>query len=216
MPVITQIPFDVKSISLSVERDAARSKGIHLSSIIKDRLITAGIERKVKGKQFTPEEQHLLYERGFLWERMVKEFCDTEEWIRRNTEEAAGSHFAAGVAELPSALIRPGECQLDGIFMTPDAINPQEFHVEEWKATAMRYRGFDIQVRRPEWLWQACSYAAIFGMTKAIFRVWHVSDNVINPISVQWTEEEVRQNWQNIKDHWQHMQERRILVRSAP
>jgi hypothetical protein len=180
-----------------------------LSTIIKDRLITAGIERATKGKPFTKEEQHLLFERGFLWERMVKEFCETEDWIKLQIEQSASHHFAAGVLELPqNSLLRPGECQLDGIYMTPDAIHITDFRVEEWKATAMRAKNFDIEQRRPEWLWQAAAYANIFGMTKAMFRIWHVSENVISSLLVEWEKDEVVEEWRRIKDHYQTMKER--------
>lgn len=212
MPTCTPVSFNPLSISMSVERDAKRSPGIHLSSIIKDMLITAGVERKVKGRALTREEQHLIFQRGFLWERMVAEFVETEEWLKREVEGAASRHLTAGVAELPSTLVRPGECALDGIYMTPDALNMTEYAIEEWKATAMRFRGFSIEERRPEWLWQAGAYAAIFGMTKTIIRVWHVSDNVLNSLLFTWTPEEIRENWSRIKGHYEYMQERQRLT----
>lgn len=208
MPKLTTVPFKAESINLSVERDAKRSKGIHLSTIIKDRLITAGVGRKTVGREFTKEEQHLIFQRGFLWERMVKEFCDHENWLRRQIEESASKHLALGQAELPSDLIRPGECMLDGIYMTPDAIDMKNYWVEEWKATAIRYKNFNIEDRRFEWLWQAGAYAKVFGMTKAVIRVWHVSDNIINPVLVEWTEEEINKNWLEIREHYAHMRER--------
>lgn len=212
---ITPLAFDPRCISMSVERDALRSPGIHLSSILKDRLITAGIERRVKGsKPFTPQEQHLIFERGFLWERMVAEFVETEEWLKLQIEEAAHKHLKAGIAEITTqdparVLVRPGECCLDGIYMTPDALNMSEYAIEEWKATAIRYKGFDVQARRMEWLWQAAAYAHVFGMTKAIIRVWHVSDNVLNSMKIEWTPEEVRENWQQILEHYQYMLRRK-------
>lgn len=205
---ITKLPFDPKCISMSVERAAVRSSGIHLSSIIKDRLITAGVSRKTVGRPFTREEQHLLFERGFLWERMVAEFTETQEWISRQIDEAASQHFAAGFAETDRVLIRPGECMMDGIYMTPDALNMAEYAIEEYKATAIRAKNFDIEARRQEWLWQACSYAKVFGMNKAIFRIWHVSDNCITPILVEWTHEEVDENWRQIREHYEFMQSR--------
>ena len=207
--LITKLPFDPLCISMSVERLAQRSPGIHLSSIIKDRLLTAGIQRKVTGgKPFTAQEQHLLFERGFLWERMVVELTETQEWISRQIDESASQHFAAGMAEFDNVLVRPGECMLDGIYMTPDALNMAQYAVEEYKATAIRAKNFDIEARRPEWLWQACSYAKVFGMNKAIFRIWHVSDNCITPLLVEWTHAEVDESWRQIREHYEFMQNR--------
>lgn len=210
MPVIESIQFDPKSLNLSVERDAKRSPGIHLSSIIKDRLITAGVERRVKGAvPFTPEEQHLIFERGFLWERMVAEYVETDEWVHRQIDALASKHFAAGVLETNKTLVRPGESVRDGIYMTADALNMHEYAVEEWKATGLRFRKFGIEARRQEWLWQACSYAGVFGMTKAIFRIWHVNDNIINSLRVVWTEEEIAENWRQMLEHREFMKQRR-------
>jgi hypothetical protein len=207
---ITPIRYNPKAISLSVERDAIRSPGIHLGAIIKDRLITAGIERKVKGgSKFTPEEQHLLFERGFLWERMVAEYIETNEWLCRQQDEHAGQHFSRALAETSErVLVRPGECQLDGIFMTPDALNMQEQAVEEWKATGLRAYNFDIHSRRPEWLWQVGAYTHIFGFRKSILRIWHVSDNVITQLNIDWEDGELAKNWADLMDHYSFMRER--------
>ena len=219
MAVITKIPFNSHTVNISVERFAKRSAGIHLSSIIKDRLITAGIERKTKGKPFTPEEQHLLFQRGFLWERMVSEFVETEEWLQHQLEMSSAHHFAEGQLEVDTLvdkqLIRPGECMLDGVYMTPDAIHIGDFRVEEWKCTAMRAKGFDIEARRPEWLWQGAAYAKVFGMTKAFFRIWHINDNKIEPWLVEWTQEEVDTNWARLLEHYQIMRDRDAGRRTA-
>lgn len=217
MPVLTELPFDPRVINLSVERDAHRNPGLHLSTVIKDRLITAGIERKIKGRPLTPEEQHLLFQRGYLWERMVEEFCSTQEWVERQLEVSASKHFNAGQGELDQdgCLVRPGECLLDGIYMTPDAIDIKRLWVEEWKATAIRAKGFSIAERRPEWLWQAASYAAVFGMTTTVFRVWHVSDNCITSVRYDWTEEEIRSNWNDILIHKKYMEDRDARIKEA-
>ena len=219
MPTITPVPFNPSAISMSVERDALRSPGIHLSSIIKDMLVAAGIGRQMKGRPLTKSEQHLIFQRGFLWERMVSEYLESEEWIKRQQDELASKHMAIGVAEVSPMsairLVRPGECILDGIYMTPDALNMTDYCVEEWKATAIRAKGFSIEDRRPEWLWQAGSYAHVFGMTEAIIRIWHVSDNIIQGHKIVWTPEEIRDNWSRIRDHWDHMQDRKKVIGDA-
>jgi hypothetical protein len=207
---ITKIEFNPKALSISVERDAYRSPSIHLSSIIKDRLITAGIERKVKnGKPFTPEEQHLVFERGFLWERMVAEYVEMDEWLKRQTDELASKHFSLAMAEVDNRiLVRPGECCLDGVYMTPDALNMQECAVEEWKATGLRYYNFDIYSKRPEWLWQVGAYTYIFGFNKSIIRIWHVSENVLNSMLIEWEDGELKRNWDDLMVHYKFMRDR--------
>jgi hypothetical protein len=196
MPLITPIPFDWKSIALSPEKHAVRSPGVHLTDITKDMLRCAGISRGGKGKPFSPEDQHMLFESGFLWERMIAFILTVAH------EEANGSN------EL--LLLRPGEQMMDGVALTPDAINIPTWCIEEWKATAMRSKGFDIQSKRPEWLWQAGAYCRVFGMRKAIFRIWHHGElpHTVTQLLVEWTQQEIEDNWFKILDHWKYMKER--------
>lgn len=197
MPEIKRIPFDELSIDLSPEKDRMRSPGIHLSSIIKDMLRTAGINRSGRGGSGNNAgSQHLTFEKGFLWERII-------EWALR-----AQMDVDANAA--PDDLVRPGEVFMDGIYMTPDAINVREQQVEEWKSTGIRAKDFDIIARRIEWLWQGAAYARYFGFTKVVFRVWHHVDMppVVSQFEIEWTPEEVEENWQRILDHYEFMKRR--------
>lgn len=205
MPVITKLPFDPRVISLSVERKAVRSNGTHLSSILKDMLITAGVGRSYKGRPMTPEEQHVLFETGFLWERMVAEYIASPEnkqieWDRFATQ-AAQAQTEVDV-ERSSDLVRPGECLMDGVYMTPDALNVRHWHMEEWKATAIRSKDFSIEERRLEWLWQGAAYARYFKTNRVIYRVWHYQiPQDVSQFVVEWGDEEIEQNWCNVVQH---------------
>lgn len=194
--IITPLTFDVLKISLSPEKDKIRSPGVHLTHITKDMLLSSGISRKGKGKPMSEGEQHLTFEKGFLWERIAEQAikCQLENDIE------GGSGF----------LVRPGECEKDGIFLTPDAINLKSWHLEEWKSTGMRSAGFSIPDRRPEWLWQAMAYCGVFGMNRVIFRIWHHSEMPPNVTAFQIDFEtaEVDINWRRILDHWAYMQRR--------
>lgn len=215
MPTISPLPFDVKAIGLSAERNAKRSPGVHLTSITKDMMVTAGIKRKYR-TPLTDDQQHLVFENGFLWENAVAEYIQTPEnqqieidnWIskygleeqrRKELEEASG------------AIIRPGECSLDGIYMTPDAINVKLFYIHEWKATSIRVKNFSIPTRRVDWIWQVGAYCKVFGMTRGIIRVWHSADfpQQVTQWVLDYTQKEIDDNWNAIKTHLRIMQERR-------
>lgn len=212
MPVISELPFDHSYVSLSVERDAKRSPGIHLSTILKDYMVTAGVNRKA-GKDFTKIEQHLLFEQGFLWERLVKEYTDSDEYrqyewdrfvelgLKPILDDEAGSGY----------IIRPGEQQMDGVYLTPDGINLKLFFYEEWKATKIspkRLNRESLPTIKPEWILQCAANCRVFKMTRAMIRVWHYGElpPLVQQFVVDWTAEEIEDAWKRILDHLQFMQ----------
>lgn len=194
MPEITEIPFDYSLLSLSPEAGVARSPGLHLTDITKDMLLTSGINR-AGGSSFSLTEQLLLWEQGFLWERIIEYFLRVQ--------------MARDVAASNGGLTRPGEFTFEGIHATPDAISLAPYHLEEWKATAVRKAKFDIRTHRPEWLWQAGFYANYFDMDTAVFRVWHYCQMppAISQWKVVWTKAERVQNVERILNHakWKGM-----------
>lgn len=214
MPQISQLPFDHSVISLSLERDRHRSAGVHLGAIIRDRLITAGIIRQRIRKGTEDDDSHLQFQKGFLWESMVTEYIQTPEWQRIEWDWWASKHLDQAIADSVVSsggyIVRPGEQEMDGIYLTPDAINTRLLHVEEWKATAIRSKNFSLEAKKPEWLWQAASYARKFGMTRAIIRVWHLADMppVVNQYCIDWTAAEIEENWRQIMEHYTHMKSR--------
>lgn len=219
MPVYTYLPFDRSVISLSMDRDAQRAPGIHLSTIIKDMRITAGIERGQRGKSFTDGEQYMVFEQGFLWERLVKEYIESPE----NRQIEWDYFVKGGLSQLTADsiensgghLMRPGECCLDGIYMNPDAVNLKLWHMEEWKATALRKANFNIEKHRPEWLWQIQAYCKFYHMNRGIFRIWHYGEMPTpdpTQLVVDFSDEELDKNWSIITGHYRHMQERSVKL----
>lgn len=211
MPVITQLPFDNKLISLSVERHRSRSPGIHLSRILKDMLVTAGVQRK-HGKPITSDQQHLIFESGFLWENAVCEYINSIE-NRQQEMDAFISMFGLeeqrkkDIEDAKGDIVRPGECTLDGIHMTPDGMNLRLWYLHEWKSTGIRSKGFSIEEKRIEWIWQVASYCKVLGLTRAIIRVFHTGE--IPQTVTQWvldfTSDELDRNWSNILAHYKGM-----------
>lgn len=213
MPEITYLPFDSSFISLSEEREAKRSPGMHLTGILRDMRITAGVEKAYK--QMPEADQHMMFEQGFLWERLVKEYIDSPE-----NKQTEWDHFVkSGLVQLTEdALIasngdlsRPGECMLDGVAMTPDAVNLRLWHVEEWKATSVRKKNFSIKLHRPQWIPQIAAYCKFFHMNRGVLRIWHYGEMPTpepTQMVIQWSDEELDANWDQILTHYEHMKKR--------
>jgi hypothetical protein len=206
------MPFDHSFISLSLERDAQRSPGLHLSTILRDMRVSAGIERgSNKPETDGGRAKHLTFEQGFLWERMAGEYIASPENRSREWEQFVEKHLDQltedAINRSEGDLVRPGECIMDGIYMTPDGVNLKLWHLEEWKATAIRKDNLDIKSRRPEWLWQVMAYMRFYRMHRAVIRVWHygqyppdVSQKVIDV-----SDDEIDQNWNAILTHREYM-----------
>lgn len=91
---------------LPKQPDIDRSKGLHLTDIIKDIMVTSGMMED--GGPFMP---NLRTEMGFIWEDLISAV------LRERTP------------------CRPGEISLDGIAMSPDGFDWEGWILWEYKAT---------------------------------------------------------------------------------
>lgn len=116
------------------------------------------------------------------------------------------------------ATVRPGELVSDeGVFMTPDGVNPEKIAGEEYKCTYMSSRhGIAEMVRDPEtgdmywipldkfihWFIQMKGYAKWLEIRKFILTVLFLCGDYTYPITpqfrqyeIEFTDEEVEENW---------------------
>jgi hypothetical protein len=206
MPVLIDVPFDYNTLSLSPEKDSIRSAGLHLTDITKHRLLSYGINRAGKANYDSPQKK-MIFEQGFLWERIIAYI------LNQYQVDLSGGE-----------LVRPGEDEIDGIFLTPDAINIIHWRLEEWKSTYIREKNMiklfadgssvvDIETHKPEWLWQAMAYCKLYGMTEAFFRIWFWGDMPakVRQVLVQFTPAEVEKNWSMIIQHRKYMQKLGVI-----
>jgi len=174
---------------------ATRSKGLHLSKIIRDIMMT--LEPSV----FKPDmvnggivkfsrETQVKFEVGFVWEEMIQ-----RSWL-----PAQG---------LSGELIQPGEQTLDGIHMTPDAFNIKEWAIEEWKATwrSMNKAATVELLYKNFWHWmvQIKAYCWAMETERARLRVLFLNGNYtyglegsgpqIRLWEIEWDPKELRDNW---------------------
>ncbi len=186
--IVHEVPFNWELRSADGEAmGEGRSKGLHLSDIIR-------YMRECNGERFRNGpggENWMVW--GFIWERLVP-------------------HILAGYFGMQRPLrIMQGEQVLNGIAMTPDAINTEDGRLEEYKAT------WKSQKRLPEgstpeelidclethfhfWLWQIKAYSYAVGTTQARLVVAFLSfPPRFRCIELDFTEQELVANWEMIR-----------------
>ncbi len=117
-----------------------------------------------------------------------------------------------GLAE-KFATMRPGEVvSEEGVYMSPDGVNPTEGAGEEYKATWMSSRGkgttpYTDENGQPSekylhWFLQMQGYAKHLHTTRFLLRVLHVNGDYTYPLGpqflthlIEFTEEEIEANW---------------------
>lgn len=157
-----------------------RSKGLHLSTILESMELDLGVKRDNKW------DKNALFTAGFLWERLLK-FVILKQ------------RYDSG------ALIPVGEHFEDGIYLTPDGMDIEDWVHEEWKATYKSLRHDPHEYYRYWWQIKAGCY--VLGTNKARLRVWFINGDYRGS-GPQWgswdaefTDRELRENWQAILNH---------------
>jgi len=179
---------DTKWPQTLFDDEESREGRLHLSAVIDSLMVRSGLQ--YKGDGFTDME--LTAEIGLLWEKVL---C-----------KVMRDKYAT----------RPPHVELDGIWMAPDGIGPDPLGVvpmvlEEYKATWRSVK------RSPtddfKWMAQSKSYCSALGTTVAIFRIFHLmgdykgSGPIYRVARVEYTEWELKQNWDMVLREKQRMEE---------
>lgn len=150
--IIEPLEMTIQSVDFSEVADA-RSPGLHLSQILADLNEVRGITYPDKD----PGTRQAYFATGFMWELFIKSmFLETSLKARRGV------------------LVRPGEFHLDGIAMSPDALDTEDWAIEEFKAT---YLTSSRPIDDPafwSWIVQMKCYCKAVGARTARLRVWFV------------------------------------------
>lgn len=154
-------------------------------------LTTSGLGYKDDSNQ-DPNKRKMQWEKGFLWERIIQRILQVQ--MNRDIIMSSGK------------LMRPGEYLSDGVIATPDAVDAELWHLEEWKATAISPKNLSVETlayKKPEWLWNAAWHLNYFGMDSVIYRIWHHRefDPTIKQYKVTFTENEKLDNHDRIINH---------------
>ena len=168
-----------------------RSGGLHVSHIIKS--ISEDVFNYSKPEM---EQQSLETYRiaGFLFERALYEIILVDE-----------------------AVHRIGEIELDGIIMTPDAVNLGNNHGIESKCTwrSMKHNVLDVTGEFSEWHQQMMAYGKALSIYTWDLWVMFMNGDYgknrrpkIRHWEIKYEEEEVDVNWRRIRNHGLWMKER--------
>lgn len=154
-----------------------RSKGIHLSGIIKGILLLDDPERY--GSPID-DNARAMFELGFRWENTLK-------------------------PTYPEDVIRQFEMKKNRIIGTCDALFPRHWRIGESKATWISAKHDILSPRLKHWIWQGCGYCAMADATEIQYDVLYVNGYYDRterprPIYRRWLLEfkrrEVRENWE--------------------
>jgi hypothetical protein len=171
------------------QSSGSRTRGVlHLSDIYKS------LNQTLDPKRFDASKPMSLphLEVGLLFESML--------------EEALARKYGT---------VRPGEVVSDeGVWMSPDGVNPEAEAVEEFKATFMSSRDgildvFGIpHVKFQHWFWQIKAYCRALGVRKAILTVFFICGDYTRPFTPQmkryameFSDAEIEENWQLLMRH---------------
>ena len=168
-----------------------RKEGVHLSDILKRMAFE-------KDKKYNPNDpiDAMTLECGFTWERIL------ELALASRHERPAG--------------YRPEQLQEDGVWLSPDWVNPDaDIQAEEWKATRKSSKNFEQKVM--EWRPQIKAYLRALarqGLVKTLavrLRVWFMvgdwsfeakSDTTLLrdywDIDIAFDKRELEENWREI------------------
>lgn len=221
-------PLTIDSKRYSEEVDAVRSSGVHVGKIIEKITIDLGIT-KAKYDDIRSDTLELYRMAGFAWEHVVAaqlietELRDRSQLVRPGESfvcTSCGDVFAAGHEQLSPAARHIQRTGHAGIYLTPDAINIEEWALEEWKWTwqsqnkcikgdpdvaTMDHSKWveDASMETGVWKWpvQAMAYCHALDLRCAFFRVAFANGNYKNMRPSAWsfrlefTEKEIAANW---------------------
>jgi hypothetical protein len=177
--VITDEPIVLVSEDFS-EAEHARSPGLHLSQIITSL-------NEVRGTRYPPSDdatKENYFALGFVWERILAQvFVDVA------VKKSAG------------LLVRPGELHLDGIAMSPDALDLDEYVLEEYKCTWLSANRSIHDACFWHWIVQIRAYCRALGTRHARLRVFFVAGDwrgggpKVKMWRFEFNQQELDDNW---------------------
>ena len=161
-----------------------RSEGLHVSTIIQEMEEEAGRSKKRAG--ISQGDLNAYRGIGFLWERIL------------------AHALRVMYQDSDSRIMRVNELCVDNIYLSPDAsfVNPQEYKVEEYKATFTSSRK-PIE-SKTHWIAQMMAYCYAMKCTKAHLRVLYVCGNwrpptpQVKQYEFSWTPLELTEHWQSL------------------
>jgi hypothetical protein len=181
--IITQfdLPFSLFPKRGHTYLDPERTSGLHLTDIIRSIMIDAGMLKTVSGSEWGEDSLNMAGEVGFMWEEILS---------------------SALKNRLPD---RIGEILLNGVYMSPDGLDVQDWCLWEYKAVWHSVR------RSPadnwKWMSQVKGYCKGLGcqdVKMAILYIngdWKGGGPQYKGYAIHFEEIEIEENWEMIVGH---------------
>jgi hypothetical protein len=190
---ISNFQYELRTAN-NLRMGEGRTKEIHLSDIL--RWMRVRMEGEFKGDN--PNFAMM----GFVFEVLLAQSISTYLIAQRDT------------------VISPGECEMDGIWLTPDGLDVASEILEEYKATWKTMRKIDdLEGEFWYWLAQIKAYCRALGTRKARLIALFVNGNYtycdpdggprLKSIDLEFTAQEIEENWTMILNN------RRAMVKEG-
>jgi hypothetical protein len=168
------------------EAEGQRSPGLHVSKIIMEL-------NEARGNTYAPADEatrQIYFTLGFIWEIIIAN-------IIRDT----------AIRKSNGMLQRPGELFVDGIALSPDAVDLGDYALEEYKATWLSSKNDIDGTKFWHWIVQMKCYCRALGTRRARLRVlfvvgdWRGSGPQVRAWQFEFTEREIEENWAMVINH---------------
>lgn len=189
MALITEVDVDLSHLVGEWGPDAAptRPAGLHVTSIIRAALKLAGNKKKWKDDDLmTDEERHtaqVRWEMGFAWEQVFEAVLAPRMFSRRQ-------------------VVRQEPLQVEGIWLSPDAMSVIDWTLEEYKLTWRSMSSVsDLEGEFDSWFMQIKAYCYALKTFKARLFVFFVNGNyrgsgpTVRRFDITFTPQELKSNW---------------------
>jgi hypothetical protein len=159
-----------------------RSEGLHVSTIIQSML--RDMDAKKYGSDQDKAKQALFWQWGFAFERVMER----------------------AFAENRIDVLRPGELEMDGVYLTPDGVSLDDGANDEIKVTWRSPKGFPYDQKWWNYITQFKAYCRVLGTnTVRVRKLYAVGDMGRLPSHEAWeltfTNDEIEKNWQLLLRH---------------
>lgn len=178
---------DVNEWGLRTHKIHKRSKGVHLSGVIKYVLTTSGLLAADEEEQASAGDVPSLA----LSARLLRMFV--------------GMCWEAGVVGLwPEIDWQPGQVALDGVTGSPDGITRSTKTLEEFKATWKSSHTRPDITKEKLWMWQLMGYCKMLGLLRARLHVLWLNGSYRPPSPryvtylIEFTQAELDKFWANV------------------
>lgn len=207
-------------ITLTLPGGEPRSRGIHVSKVIRAIAVEDGILKK----EWVEDLSLIEVGPSGWWESL-----DTVSKLRISLGLAWEEWYAGVLAEQMGVDFHPGECCVDGVYMTPDGesldmlLSFSGLAIHEIKLTykSLNTVGIDLQGKNWMWLAQTKAYCKAKGTTVAYLHVFFVCGDYSYPMRpmlgpdaiqpmcwrIEFTQEEIDSNWEVIIGYVRHRQQ---------